>query len=143
MSFITGLILVDAPGSALNNSGADERARNLEYELFQKLREETLGELGPIQRTADAIAYRISSCAAVGSVGCRLPTQPRNSRPLRRVTKRAEGFCSVVGIGCGGSISRRERRYVSMARRPKSWTSNPPATDVNATTGYPTPKGPS
>ncbi len=36
--------------------GADERARNLEYELFQKLREETLRELGSIQQTADAIA---------------------------------------------------------------------------------------
>src|SRR5437868_6627441 len=36
--------------------GADERARNLEYELFQKLREETLRELGPIQETAEAIA---------------------------------------------------------------------------------------
>jgi len=36
--------------------GADERARNLEYELFQKLREETLHELGPIQQTAEAIA---------------------------------------------------------------------------------------
>ena len=36
--------------------GADERARNLEYELFQKLREETLRELGPIQQTAEAIA---------------------------------------------------------------------------------------
>ncbi len=36
--------------------GADERARNLEYELFQKLREETLRELGPIQRTAEAIS---------------------------------------------------------------------------------------
>jgi DNA mismatch repair protein MutS len=36
--------------------GADERARNLEYELFQKLREETLRSLGDIQRTADAIA---------------------------------------------------------------------------------------
>ena len=36
--------------------GANERARNLEYELFQKLRDETLRELGPIQRTADAIA---------------------------------------------------------------------------------------
>src|ERR1700719_1300678 len=36
--------------------GADERARNVEYELFQKLREETLRELGPIQRTAEAIA---------------------------------------------------------------------------------------
>jgi DNA mismatch repair protein MutS len=36
--------------------GADERARNLEYELFQKLREETLRELTAIQRTAEAIA---------------------------------------------------------------------------------------
>src|SRR6266487_625015 len=36
--------------------GADERARNLEYQLFQKLRDETLGELGPIQQTAGAIA---------------------------------------------------------------------------------------
>src|SRR5438105_1135144 len=29
--------------------GADERARQLEYELFQKLRDETLRELGPIE----------------------------------------------------------------------------------------------
>ena len=36
--------------------GADERARHLEYQLFQTLREETLGELGSIQQTADAIA---------------------------------------------------------------------------------------
>jgi DNA mismatch repair protein MutS len=36
--------------------GADERARNLEYELFQKLREQALAELGAIQQTADAIA---------------------------------------------------------------------------------------
>ena len=36
--------------------GADERARNLEYQLFQKLREETLREIAPIQRTAGAIA---------------------------------------------------------------------------------------
>ncbi|MEP6602544.1 MAG: DNA mismatch repair protein MutS [Spartobacteria bacterium] len=36
--------------------GADERARNLEYELFHKLRDETLRELGSIQQTADAIA---------------------------------------------------------------------------------------
>ena len=36
--------------------GADERARNLEYQLFQKLREETLQEIAPIQRTAGAIA---------------------------------------------------------------------------------------
>jgi len=36
--------------------GADERARHLEYQLFQILREETLGELAPIQQTANAIA---------------------------------------------------------------------------------------
>jgi DNA mismatch repair protein MutS len=36
--------------------GADERARNLEYQLFQKLRDEVLKEIGPIQQTAAAIA---------------------------------------------------------------------------------------
>jgi DNA mismatch repair protein MutS len=36
--------------------GADERARQLEYQLFQKLREETIRDLGPIQETATAIA---------------------------------------------------------------------------------------
>src|SRR6202171_6093881 len=36
--------------------GADERARNIEYQLFQKLRDETLQEIGPIQQTAAAIA---------------------------------------------------------------------------------------
>src|SRR5262249_40004410 len=43
--------------------GADERARNLEYELFQKLREETLRDLGPIQQTAEAIATLDVICA--------------------------------------------------------------------------------
>ena len=36
--------------------GADERGRNLEYQLFQKLRDETLQDIGPIQKTAAAIA---------------------------------------------------------------------------------------
>ncbi len=36
--------------------GADERARQLEYQLFQELRDETLRELGPIQETAAALA---------------------------------------------------------------------------------------
>jgi DNA mismatch repair protein MutS len=36
--------------------GADERARNLEYQLFQKLRDEVLQEIGPIQETAAAVA---------------------------------------------------------------------------------------
>jgi DNA mismatch repair protein MutS len=43
--------------------GADERARNLEYSLFQKLRDETLTELGPLQRTAGAIAALDAICS--------------------------------------------------------------------------------
>jgi DNA mismatch repair protein MutS len=43
--------------------GADERARQLEYQLFQKLREETLRELEPIQQTAAAIAVLDVICA--------------------------------------------------------------------------------
>jgi DNA mismatch repair protein MutS len=43
--------------------GADERARQLEYQLFQKLRDETLSELGPIQQTAEAIAVLDVVCA--------------------------------------------------------------------------------
>ena len=43
--------------------GADERARNLEYSLFQKLRDETLTELGPLQKTAAAIAVVDAICS--------------------------------------------------------------------------------
>lgn len=43
--------------------GADERARHLEYQLFQTLREETLRELAPIQQTAGAIATLDVICA--------------------------------------------------------------------------------
>ena len=43
--------------------GADERARNLEYSLFHKLREETLAELGPLQKTAGAIAVLDAICS--------------------------------------------------------------------------------
>ena len=43
--------------------GADERTRNLEYQLFQKLRDETLQEIGAIQKTAAAIATLDASCA--------------------------------------------------------------------------------
>ncbi len=43
--------------------GADERARQVEYQLFQKLRDETLRELGPIQQTAEAIAVLDVICA--------------------------------------------------------------------------------
>jgi DNA mismatch repair protein MutS len=43
--------------------GADERTRQLEYQLFQKLRDETMRELGPIQKTAEAIAVLDVICA--------------------------------------------------------------------------------
>jgi DNA mismatch repair protein MutS len=43
--------------------GADERARQLEYQLFQKLREATLRELESIQQTAAAIAVLDVICA--------------------------------------------------------------------------------
>jgi DNA mismatch repair protein MutS len=42
--------------------GADERARQLEYQLFQKLRDETVNELGSIQQTAAAIATLDAIC---------------------------------------------------------------------------------
>src|SRR6266700_5438233 len=43
--------------------GADERARQLEYQLFQKLRDETVHELPPIQQTDSAIAIIDVICA--------------------------------------------------------------------------------
>src|SRR5205085_9991339 len=45
--------------------GADDRARNLEYSLFQKLRDETLTELGPLQKTSNAIATLDTICSLV------------------------------------------------------------------------------
>src|SRR5205814_9325897 len=43
--------------------GADEKARQLEYQLFQRLRDETLRELGPIQQTAAGIGTLGVVCA--------------------------------------------------------------------------------
>jgi DNA mismatch repair protein MutS len=43
--------------------GADERARHLEYQLFQTLRDETLRDLGPLQQTAAALATLDAVCA--------------------------------------------------------------------------------
>ena len=43
--------------------GADERARQCEYQLFQKLRDETLDDLRAVQQTADAIAIIDVICA--------------------------------------------------------------------------------
>src|SRR6059058_2351955 len=43
--------------------GADERARQREYQLFQELRDETLDDLRAVQQTADAIAIIDVICA--------------------------------------------------------------------------------
>src|SRR3989454_851035 len=67
--------------------GADERARNLEYELFQKLREETLRELGPIQRTAEAIAIVDVICALAETARLFNYCRPTLNESLRLVIK--------------------------------------------------------
>src|SRR6266567_498576 len=67
--------------------GADERARNLEYELSQKLREETLRELGPIQRTAEAIAIVDVICALAETARLFNYCRPTLNESLRLVIK--------------------------------------------------------
>ena len=67
--------------------GADERARNLEYELFQKLREETLRELGPIQRTAEAIAIVDVVCSLAETARFFNYCRPTLNESLRLVIK--------------------------------------------------------
>src|SRR5881398_1337273 len=67
--------------------GADERARNLEYELFQKIREETLCELGPIQRTAEAIAILDVLCALAETARLFNYCRPTLDESLRLVIK--------------------------------------------------------
>jgi len=67
--------------------GADERARNLEYELFQKLREHTLRDLGPIQRTAEAIAIVDVICALAKTARLFNYCRPALNESLRLVIK--------------------------------------------------------
>jgi DNA mismatch repair protein MutS len=67
--------------------GADERARNLEYELFQKLRDETLRELGPIQRTADAIAILDVICSLAETARLFNYCRPGLNEGLRLIIK--------------------------------------------------------
>jgi DNA mismatch repair protein MutS len=67
--------------------GADERARNLEYELFQKLREETLHDLEPIQRTAEAIAIVDVICALAETARLFNYCRPLLNDSLRLVIK--------------------------------------------------------
>ena len=65
--------------------GADERAQNLEYQLFQKLRDETLRELGPIQQTADAIAVLDVICALAETARLYRYCRPALNQTLRLV----------------------------------------------------------
>ncbi len=67
--------------------GADERARNLEYELFQKLREDTLRDLGPIQQTADAIATLDVICSLAETARLFNYCRPALNDSLRLVIK--------------------------------------------------------
>jgi DNA mismatch repair protein MutS len=63
--------------------GADERARQLEYQLFQRLREETLRELESIQRTAAAIAVLDVICAFAETARLFRYCRPRLNNTLR------------------------------------------------------------
>jgi DNA mismatch repair protein MutS len=67
--------------------GADERARQLEYQLFQKLRDETLRELEPIQRTAAAIAVLDVICALAETARLFRYCRPQLNNTLRLVIK--------------------------------------------------------
>src|SRR5260370_2972317 len=67
--------------------GADERARNLEYELFQKLREETLRELSPIQRTGEGIAIVVVVCSLAETARFFNYWRPTLNESLRLVIK--------------------------------------------------------
>jgi DNA mismatch repair protein MutS len=67
--------------------GADERARNLEYELFQKLREETLRDLNSIQQTAAAIAIVDAVCALAETARLFNYCRPTLNDSLRVVIK--------------------------------------------------------
>jgi DNA mismatch repair protein MutS len=67
--------------------GADERAQNLEYQLFQKLRDETLHELGPIQQTAEAVAVLDVICALAETARLFRYCRPALDETLRLVIK--------------------------------------------------------
>jgi DNA mismatch repair protein MutS len=67
--------------------GADDRAQNLEYHLFQKLRDETLREIEPIQQTADAIAVLDVLCALAETARLFRYCRPELDDSLRLVIK--------------------------------------------------------
>jgi DNA mismatch repair protein MutS len=67
--------------------GADERACQLEYQLFQKLRDETLCEIGPIQQTAAAIAILDVICALAETARIFRYCRPQLNDSLRLTIK--------------------------------------------------------
>jgi DNA mismatch repair protein MutS len=67
--------------------GADERAQSLEYQLFQKLRDETLREIKPIQQTADAIAVLDVLCALAEIARLYRYCRPELNESLRLIIK--------------------------------------------------------
>jgi DNA mismatch repair protein MutS len=67
--------------------GADERARNLEYSLFQKLRGDTLEELAPLQQTADAIATLDVICGLAETARLFNYRRPKLNESLRLTIK--------------------------------------------------------
>ena len=67
--------------------GADERSQNLEYQLFQKLRDETLREIEPIQETANAIATLDVLCALAETARLYRYCRPELDDSLRLIIK--------------------------------------------------------
>ena len=67
--------------------GADERAQNVEYQLFQELRDETLREIEPIQQTAEAIAVLDVICALAETARLFRYCRPTLNDSLRLVIK--------------------------------------------------------
>jgi DNA mismatch repair protein MutS len=67
--------------------GADEKARQLEYQLFQTLRDETLRELEPIQQTAAAIGTLDVVCALAETARLYGYSRPALNDSLRLVIR--------------------------------------------------------
>ncbi|HEY2138943.1 MAG TPA: DNA mismatch repair protein MutS [Chthoniobacterales bacterium] len=67
--------------------GADEKGRQLEYQLFQTLREETLRELAAIQATASAIATLDVICALAETARLYGYCRPALNQSLRLVVR--------------------------------------------------------
>ncbi|MDP9254689.1 MAG: DNA mismatch repair protein MutS [Verrucomicrobiota bacterium] len=67
--------------------GADERARHLEYQLFQIMRDETLRELKPLQQTAGAIAILDAICGLAETARLFNYCRPRLNNSLQLMIK--------------------------------------------------------